>query len=95
MIPPGGDPTHWLFLVGGGAFGLGILASLWRVVAGPTLADRVVALDLVGFLAVGVLCVFSIVTGNFSLLAVALVAALILFLGTAAFAIYLERREAP
>lgn len=93
MIPPGGDPTHWLFLTAGSVFGAALLASLWRVVLGPTLADRVVALDLVGFLAVGVLCVFAIVTEQPSLLAVALVAALILFLGTAAFAIYLERRE--
>lgn len=93
MIPPGGDPTHWLFLAAGSVFGAALLASLWRVMLGPTLADRVVALDLVGFLAVGVLCVFAIVTEQPSLLAVALVAALILFLGTAAFAIYLERRE--
>jgi multicomponent Na+:H+ antiporter subunit F len=93
MIPPGGDPTHWLFLLAGGVFALAILASLWRLMIGPTLPDRVVALDLIGFQAVGAICVFSIVTERSSLLVVALVAALILFLGTAAFAIYLERRE--
>lgn len=92
MIPIGGDPTHWLFLIAGGVFGAGVLASLWRLVVGPTLPDRVVALDLIGFLVVGVLCVFAIVTQRESLLAVGLVAALILFLGTAAFAVYVERR---
>ncbi|MGP1272035.1 MAG: monovalent cation/H+ antiporter complex subunit F [Phycisphaerales bacterium] len=94
MIPPEGDPTHWLFLVASGVFGLALLASLWRAVVGPTLPDRVVALDLIGFLVLGALCVFSIVTQRPSLLFVALIAALILFLGTAAFAIYLDRRGA-
>ena len=95
MIPTEGDPTHWIFLAAGGAFGLALLASFARLVRGPTLPDRVVALDLIGFLAVGVLCAFSIATQRQSLLSVALVAALILFLGTAAFAIYVERRRTP
>lgn len=94
MIPQNGDPTHWLFLAAGGAFGVSIAISLWRLVVGPTLPDRVVALDLIGFLVVGVLCVFSIVTQRPALLFVALIAALILFLATAAFAVYVERRGA-
>ncbi len=92
MIPPAGDPGHSLFLLGGGVLSLGIAASLFRLARGPTLADRVVALDLIGFLLVGVLAIFSIVTQRPSLLFVAVVASLILFLGTAAFAIYLDRR---
>jgi multicomponent Na+:H+ antiporter subunit F len=93
VIPTDGDATHWLFLVSGAIFGLGILASLWRLIKGPTLSDRVIALDLLGFLVLGVLCVFAIVTNTPPLLGVALIAGLILFLGTAAFAIFLQRRE--
>jgi multicomponent Na+:H+ antiporter subunit F len=73
--------------------GLGILASFWRLVRGPSLADRVVALDLIGYLVIGVMVVLSIVTQRESFLFVPVVAAIILFLGTAAFAIYLERRQ--
>lgn len=93
MIPAGGDPLHWLFLATGGALGAAAVAALIRLMRGPTLADRVVALDLLGFLVIGAFGAYSIVTATASLLAVGLVAALILFLGTAAFAIYLERRR--
>lgn len=93
MIDPGGDPNHWLFLVSGAILGLGILASFWRLVRGPSLADRVIALDLIGYLIIGVMVVLSIVTQRDSFLFVPVVGAIILFLGTAAFAIYLERRH--
>lgn len=95
MIPEMGDPTHWLFLIAGGVIGVALIASFWRLVVGPSLPDRVVALDLIGFLVLGALCVFAVVTQRPSLLFVALIAGLILFLGTAAFAIYLDRRGAP
>lgn len=93
MIPADGEPTHWLFLISGAVLGLGILASFWRLVRGPSLADRVIALDLIGYLVIGVMVVLSIVTQNASFLFVPVVAAIILFLGTAAFAIYVERRR--
>ena len=76
-------------------FGVALLASVWRLVVGPSLPDRVVAVDLIGFLAVGIICVFSIVPQRSELIGVAVVAALILFLGPAAFAIYLDRRARP
>ena len=93
MIPPQGDPTHWLFAICGSVLGLGMLASFWRLVRGPSLADRVVALDLIGYLSIGLMVALSIVTQRESFLFVPVVAAIILFLGTAAFAIYLERRR--
>ncbi len=95
LVPLDNDPTHWLFLVTGAVLGIALLASVWRLIVGPSLPDRVVAVDLIGFLAVGIICVFSIVTQRSELLGVAGVAALILFLGTAAFAIYLDRRARP
>ena len=91
MIPLSEHAPHVLILVAGALFGLAIVASLWRLLAGPTLPDRVIALDVLGFLVVGLVCIVAIATEQPSLLGVALVAALILFLGTAAFAIYLER----
>jgi multicomponent Na+:H+ antiporter subunit F len=97
MIPPQGDASHWLMLVFGGLLALALLASLVRALKGPTLPDRVVALDLIGFLVIALLALSAIVTQRHELLIVALVAGLILFLGTAALAIYIERRgeDAP
>jgi multicomponent Na+:H+ antiporter subunit F len=84
-----------LLLIAAGLFAFGIAASLYRLVIGPSLPDRVVALDLIGFLVVGLIGLIALMTDAHALLSVALVAALILFLGTAAFAIYLERRGEP
>ena len=95
MIPLTVESPHWLVLFGAALFGLAVLASLWRLLIGPTLPDRVIALDLIGFLVIGLVCLLAIATDQSALLGVALVAALILFLGTAAFAIYLERRGTP
>ena len=63
-----------------------------RLVRGPTLPDRVVALDLITTLLIGVIAIYAIATDEVILLDLAIVLALIAFLGTAAFAHYIERR---
>jgi multicomponent Na+:H+ antiporter subunit F len=70
---------------------LALALALFRLVRGPSLPDRVVALDLTAVLAVGVIAVYSISTNQPALLDAALVLALIVFLGTVIFARYLER----
>jgi multicomponent Na+:H+ antiporter subunit F len=54
--------------------------------------DRVVALDLMVTLGMGIIAVYAIGTGQAVFLDVATVLALISFLGTTAFAAYLQRR---
>ena len=67
------------------------LLTLVRVVRGPTLPDRVVAIDLIGVLIVGVIVVRAAATGEQAFLDVAIVIALISFVGTVAYARYVER----
>jgi len=67
------------------------LLTLVRVVRGPTLPDRVVAIDLIGVLIVGVIVVGAAATGEQAFLDVAIVIALISFVGTVAYARYVER----
>jgi multicomponent Na+:H+ antiporter subunit F len=69
----------------------GLLASL-RLVRGPTSPDRVIALDLLGTLVVGAVLLLSLLYRQSTLLWVALVLALLLFLSTVAFAMALQRR---
>lgn len=69
-----------------------LLLAFVRLVRGPSLPDRVVALDLMTILAAGTTAVYAIATGQPVFLDVALVVALISFLGTVAFARYLERQ---
>jgi multicomponent Na+:H+ antiporter subunit F len=72
---------------------VGMVLALARLVAGPTLPDRVVALDVVANLTVGVIAASSVAFDEPALLQPALVIALIAFVGTVAFAWYLERRH--
>jgi multicomponent Na+:H+ antiporter subunit F len=62
-----------------------------RLVKGPTLPDRVIAIDLIGVLMVCLLVVMAGVTAQQAFLDVALVVALISFVGTVAYARYIER----
>ena len=75
--------------------GIAMFLTVYRILRGPSLPDRVVALDLLAYFATGAICIYAIQFGRSSLLIVAVVMALILFLGTAAFAYYIEKRANP
>ena len=68
-----------------------LLAAAWRLLTGPTLADRVVALDLVSMLLVVFLVLFRMLSGVGAYIYVAIALALVSFLGTVAFAHYIDR----
>jgi multicomponent Na+:H+ antiporter subunit F len=69
----------------------GLVLALIRLLKGPTTPDRVVALELVGLLALGIIATSAIASDESSLLAAALVLGLIGFLATVSFARYLEK----
>jgi multicomponent Na+:H+ antiporter subunit F len=68
-----------------------LVATVWRLVRGPTLPDRIVALDLFATQLAGILGVYALAMNSPVLLHVAVIIALILFIGTVAFANYLEK----
>lgn len=72
---------------------LALLSATWRLLVGPTLADRVVALDMVSMLLVVFLVVFRMVSGVNAYMYAAIALALIAFLATVAFAHYIDRTE--
>jgi len=76
-------------------FALATILAMLRMLMGPSLADRVVALDLVAALAVGAIASFAILTEQPMLLRAAIVVALVVFVGTVAFAMFLEKRGTP
>jgi len=71
--------------------GLGMLLLGVRLVRGPSLADRVVTLDLLGVFAAGGICIYAMETGRTGIMAVAILIALMAFLSTVAFAHYIQR----
>ena len=70
---------------------LSALLAFVRVVRGPTLPDRVVAIDLIATVAIGMLATSAIAFDQSALLQPAQVVGLISFLGTVAFARYVQR----
>ncbi|GAL34022.1 Na(+) H(+) antiporter subunit F [Vibrio maritimus] len=64
-----------------------------RLIKGPTLADRVVALDLIAFITVGFIAVHTLDSGQKSLLDVAITLGLVAFLGTIAFAGFIAKQN--
>jgi multicomponent Na+:H+ antiporter subunit F len=72
--------------------GLALLVSLVRIVIGPSLADRVLALDLMTVVAMGFIGGIAIRTGLMLYLDIAIALALLGFLATVALARYIIRR---
>jgi multicomponent Na+:H+ antiporter subunit F len=70
---------------------LALAIAFVRLVLGSSAPDRVVALDLMAGVTVGIIAAYSVLTGEQQLLRVAMGLALISFLGTVAVAHYLER----
>jgi multicomponent Na+:H+ antiporter subunit F len=68
-----------------------LLLIFVRLVKGPTLPDRVVALELMASLTVGFIGIHSIASGRVAFLDVAMVLALTAFLAAVGFARYLEK----
>lgn len=68
-----------------------MLLTFGRLVLGPRLPDRAVALDLLATIFICAIAVYAIYTDNDLFLDIALVAALLNFLGTVAFGFFLER----
>lgn len=71
--------------------GISLLLAMWRLAIGPTLADRIVALDFMSAAAIAMVAAYAVESGNPVVLEVAIVLALISFLGTVAFAFYVLR----
>lgn len=71
---------------------IALFLAFVRLARGPSLPDRVVALDVITVIVAGILAVDTIDTGRSVFLDAAIILALISFLGTVAFARYLERR---
>lgn len=71
---------------------LAVLAAMVRLVIGPDVPDRVMALDFMTTAGIGIMGAYAIFTEQAVYLDVAMVVGLVGFLGTIAFAYYIELR---
>ncbi len=74
------------------ALAIAAFLCLFRIFRGPTIADRMVGVDIMGILFVGVTALTGILYNLSYLVDIAIAVALISFVGTLALAKYLERR---
>ena len=72
---------------------LSIVIVFVRFFKGPTISDRVVAVDLMVTIGIGVIAVYSILTHQPTFLDIALILALIGFLATVAYSFYIQKRR--
>ena len=75
-----------------GLLAFAALLGFFRLLRGPSLPDRVVAFDLLATVGVGISAVYAMAHDQPVFLDVAVVIALISFVGTVAFARYIEER---
>ena len=70
---------------------LGVAMSVLRLVLGPTVIDRVAAIDMLTVVSISLIALYAHVAGRFVYLDVALVYGVLSFLAVLATARYLER----
>jgi len=70
---------------------LGILIVFFRLIKGPTIADRTVALDVMTIIAISIIVYIAAISGRIIYLDVAMIYGLVSFIGVVAIACYLER----
>lgn len=72
---------------------ISLVLVFYRFLKGPKLSDRVLSLDLLITIGIGIIAVYSIISDQPTFLDIAMIFALIAFLGTVAFSYYLEKRK--
>jgi len=78
-----------------GILSIAFLLTVYRVVAGPTLPDRVLALDMLVAIAIGFIAVIAIKTGFTLYIDIAISLGLVGFLATVAFARFILTQTPP
>jgi multicomponent Na+:H+ antiporter subunit F len=66
---------------------------LYRIIIGPTIPDRMVAIDIFGILVVGVCAIISIQTGKSFIIDIGIAWIILSFIGTLTLAKYLSGKK--
>lgn len=75
------------------ALGLALAMNLWRLFKGPGAADRILALDTMVINVIGIIVLVGIANGSGTSFEVALLLAMVGFVGTVAYAKFLLRGD--
>ena len=81
---------YWIALI---IISFAFAGLLYRLIKGPTVADRVVALDALGVALISIVALLSLIIGTEFFLEIILLLSILSFIGTTAFAKFIERGE--
>lgn len=70
---------------------LAVLGSMFRLLIGPSIPDRIAALDTIGILLLAMIAVIGMLNGTAAYFDIILLIGILTFIGTTAFARYIER----
>ncbi|MCU9612774.1 Na(+)/H(+) antiporter subunit F1 [Caldibacillus lycopersici] len=70
---------------------ISMVGFLYRLIKGPTVPDRVVALDAIGVILISMIAVFSMIMRTSAFLDVILLLGILSFIGTASFSKFLAK----
>jgi multicomponent K+:H+ antiporter subunit F len=84
---------EWALAFGFGALGLALAMNLWRLIKGPGVADRILALDTMVINVIGLIVLAGIAGGSGTSFEAALLLAMVGFVGTVAYAKFLLRAD--
>ena len=70
-----------------------VVLCLYRVIKGPSVADRVVAIEIIGIIVVGICVIISISTERAFIIDIGIAWIILSFIGTLTMAKYLGRRR--
>lgn len=84
---------EWALAFGFGALALALAMNLWRLIKGPGVADRILALDTMVINVIGLIVLAGIAGGSGTSFEAALLLAMVGFVGTVAYAKFLLRGD--
>lgn len=88
----GPEFLHLATTISLGILTLALILNIYRIAAGPSLPDRVLALDMLVAIAIGYIAVIALRTGFMLYLDIAIALGLVGFLSTVAFARFILQR---
>lgn len=80
-----------VILISGIVLALSLVGIAYRIIVGPTLHDKIVALDAFGVMLMGMIALTAVTLGSIHYVPIILLIGTLAFLSTITFAKYLER----
>ncbi|MBO2944296.1 Na(+)/H(+) antiporter subunit F1 [Paenibacillus sp. F411] len=72
---------------------LAVLGCVYRLIAGPSMNDRIIALDTIGIILLSIVAVLSMLLETMYYFDIILLIGILTFIGTTALARYIERGD--